>query len=112
MWTGDDPGDNQPLAPGAVAHLLSWKAFTRIDFVGGATLFCSSAFLVFSIQQAGSQTFDWNSPEIISTFVLSGVSWILFVGWEIHLDNKRFGNVEPIFPMRLMTRRVYVAGWL
>lgn len=67
---------------------------------------------MFAIQQAGSQTFAWNSPEIISTFVLSGVSWILFVWWEIYLENKRFGNVEPIFPMRLMTRRVYVAGLL
>ncbi|POR33283.1 Putative MFS-type transporter C16A3.17c [Tolypocladium paradoxum] len=95
-----------------VAHLLSWKAFTRIDFIGGATLLCSSGFLVFAIQQAGSQTFAWNSPEIVSSFVLSGLSWILFVWWEIHLENKRFSNVEPIFPMRLMTRRVYVAGLL
>ncbi|PNY25087.1 MFS-type transporter [Tolypocladium capitatum] len=93
-----------------VAHLLSWKAFTRIDFIGGATLLCSSGFLVFAVQQAGSQTFAWNSPEIICTFVLSGVSLILFVWWEVHLESKRFRNVEPIFPMRLMTRRVYVAG--
>ncbi|PHH65204.1 hypothetical protein CDD81_3063 [Ophiocordyceps australis] len=95
-----------------VAHMLSGSAFSRIDFIGSAALICSSGFLVFAIQQGGSQSFAWNSPEIISTFTLSGVCWIIFIGWEVFLENKTFRNVEPIFPIRLVTRRVYAAGLL
>ncbi|XP_044721573.1 major facilitator superfamily domain-containing protein [Hirsutella rhossiliensis] len=91
-------------------HLLSWRGFSRIDFIGSAALICSSGFLVYALQQGGSQSSAWNSPEIVSTFVLSGICWIVFVGWEVFLDKKRFGSVEPIFPIRLMCRRVYAAG--
>ncbi|KAM5346562.1 hypothetical protein ACJ41O_009567 [Fusarium nematophilum] len=95
-----------------VAHFFSWKAFTSIDFVGSATLLCSSGFLVFAVQQAGSQTFEWGSPEIISALAISGVSWVVFVWWEVFLGTKHHRRVEPIFPIRLMLRRVYSAGLL
>ncbi|KAG6030079.1 hypothetical protein E4U40_000115 [Claviceps sp. LM458 group G5] len=38
-----------------VADLLSWSAFRSIDFLGSAMLISSSGFLVFAMQQAGSQ---------------------------------------------------------
>ncbi|PHH77778.1 hypothetical protein CDD80_202 [Ophiocordyceps camponoti-rufipedis] len=93
-----------------VAHLLSRKGLSRVDFIGSAALVCSSGCLVYAIQQGGSQSSSWGSPEVIATFVLSGISCVVFVGWEVFLDTRRFHNVEPIFPMRLMGRRVYVAG--
>lgn len=95
-----------------VAPFFSWKAFTSIDFIGSATLLTSSGFLVFAVQQAGSQTFEWNSPEIISALAISGVSSAVFVWWEILLETKQYRRIEPIFPIRLMLRRVYSAGLL
>ncbi|KAL9566443.1 hypothetical protein ACKAV7_009358 [Fusarium commune] len=95
-----------------VCHFFSWKAFTSIDFLGSATLLTSSGFLVFAVQQAGSDTFAWGSPEIISSLVISGVSWFVFVWWEVHLETRPLRNIEPIFPIRLMLRRVYSAGLL
>ncbi|PFH61700.1 hypothetical protein XA68_16500 [Ophiocordyceps unilateralis] len=92
------------------AHLLSRKGLSRVDFIGSAALVCSSGCLVYAIQQGGSQSSAWGSPEVITTFVLSGISCLVFVGWEVFLEKRRFGNVEPIFPIRLMGRRVYVAG--
>ncbi|KJZ75925.1 hypothetical protein HIM_04749 [Hirsutella minnesotensis 3608] len=92
------------------AHLLSWRGLSRIDFIGSVALVCSSGFLVYALQQGGSQSSAWSAPEIIITFVLSGIGWVVFVSWEIFLDKHRFRNVEPIFPIRLMSRRVYVAG--
>ncbi|KAJ6443901.1 MFS multidrug transporter [Purpureocillium lavendulum] len=79
--------------PENTAGLLSWRGFSRIDFIGGASLFCSSGLMVFAIQQAGSETYAWDSDAIIVSLILSS-----------------FGHVEPIFPMRLMGLRVYVAG--
>lgn len=95
-----------------VESLLSWKAFKRIDFIGGATLLCSSGLLVFAVQQAGSQTFAWGSPTIISALTISGISWIVFVAWELRLEMKRDRRVEPIFPIRLLLCRVYSSGLL
>ncbi|KAF4966624.1 hypothetical protein FSARC_5709 [Fusarium sarcochroum] len=98
--------------PEEVAHFFSWKAFISIDFIGSATLLASSGFLVFAVQQAGSQTFAWGSPEIISALAISGASWVVFVWWEVYLETKPGRNIEPIFPIRLMLRRVYSAGLL
>ncbi|PTD05939.1 putative MFS-type transporter C16A3.17c [Fusarium culmorum] len=95
-----------------VAHFFSWRAFVSIDFVGSATLLASSGFLVFAIQQAGSETFAWGSPEIISALSVSAVSCFIFMWWEVHLETKPLRNIEPIFPIRLMLRRVYSAGLL
>lgn len=95
-----------------VSSLFSWDAFTRIDFVGGGALLCSSGLLVFAVQQAGSQTFAWNSPVIISTLAISGLSWIAFIVWEVQLEVRGSKRVEPVFPIRLMLNRVYTAGLL
>ncbi|PHH89368.1 hypothetical protein CDD83_6190 [Cordyceps sp. RAO-2017] len=92
------------------AHLLSRKGLSRVDFIGSAALVCSSGFLVYAIQQGGSQSSRWDSPEVVVTFVLSAVGWLVFVGWEAFLEKRQFWKVEPIFPMRLMGRRVYTAG--
>ncbi|UZP37775.1 hypothetical protein NXS19_005591 [Fusarium pseudograminearum] len=95
-----------------VAHFFSWRAFVSIDFIGSATLLASSGFLVFAIQQAGSETFAWGSPEIISALAVSAVSCFIFMWWEVYLETKPLRNIEPIFPIRLMLRRVYSAGLL
>ncbi|KAL6786971.1 major facilitator superfamily domain-containing protein [Trichoderma sp. SZMC 28012] len=95
-----------------VSHLLSWEAFASIDFIGSATLLCSSSLLVFAIQQAGSQTFAWSSPVIIAALTISGVSWAAFIYWEVVLDSKRHRHIEPIFPIRLMLHRVYASSLL
>ncbi|KAH8169953.1 major facilitator superfamily protein [Sarocladium implicatum] len=93
-----------------VDNFWSWRAFTRIDFVGSATLICSSGLLVFALQQAGSQTFAWVSVPILMALAVSAVTWAGFVWWEVLLELKRIRKVEPIFPIRLMARRVYASG--
>ncbi|KAJ4147766.1 hypothetical protein LMH87_002272 [Akanthomyces muscarius] len=98
--------------PEKAAHMLSWQAFTSIDFIGSVTLLCSSGLLVFAIQQAGSQIYAWSSPEIIITLTISAICWMLFVLWQILLELKMYGGIQPIFPIRLMRRRVYFAGLL
>ncbi|KID89864.1 Major facilitator superfamily domain, general substrate transporter [Metarhizium guizhouense ARSEF 977] len=95
-----------------VADLLSWTAFRSIDFLGSATLLCSSGFLVFALQQAGSQALAWLSPAIVISFIVSTLSCIVFVTWEVHLARKRHRHIEPIFPIGLMGKRVYAAGLL
>jgi hypothetical protein len=93
-----------------VADLLSWTAFKSIDFLGGAALLSSTGFLVFAMQQAGSQTLAWESPAIVFSFIASILSCIVFVAWEVHLARMRHRHIEPIFPIGLICKRVYTAG--
>ncbi|KAG6010453.1 hypothetical protein E4U21_006454 [Claviceps maximensis] len=95
-----------------VADLLSWSAFRSIDFLGSFTLLSSSGFLVFAMQQAGSQALAWNSPAIIVSFIISFISWLIFILWEVHLARKRHRHIEPIFPIHLIGKRVYAAALL
>jgi hypothetical protein len=95
-----------------VSSLFSWQAFKKIDFLGGVALLCSSGLLVFAVQQAGSQTFSWDSAAIVSTLAISALSWIVFVAWEVRLEIQQIKDIEPIFPIRMMLNRVYTAGLL
>lgn len=94
------------------SSFFSREAFTRIDFIGSASLLSSSGLLVFAVQQAGSQTFSWSSPAIISALVISAISWVVFISWEACLEINQIRRIEPIFPIRLLLSRVYSAGLL
>jgi hypothetical protein len=97
------------------ADRLIWTAFATIDFVGGLSLFCGTGFLVFALQQGGSQAYQWLSPEIMTTLILSGLSWGIFIMWQVILTRDAilnypyFTSIQPVFPARLLRRRVYTA---
>lgn len=54
----------------------------------------------------------WHSGTIVASFVVAGVSWVVFVSWEAVLTSG-FAKITtpPILSTRLLTRRV-VAGAL
>ncbi|KAH6632551.1 major facilitator superfamily transporter [Chaetomium tenue] len=83
--------------------LVSEKAWRRIDYVGAFSSLGASILLVFALEQAGVE-YPWNSAPIIVCFVLSGMFWILFIGWERNLS-RRTGSCEPMFPWRLACNR-------
>lgn len=53
--------------------------------------------------------FAWTSVEFITTFVVSLVCWALFWAWQLILKHLPI-HVEPVFPVRLVYNRVYVAA--
>ena len=89
--------------------LVSEKAWRRIDFVGGIASLAASILLVFALEQAGVK-YPWNSAPIIASFVLSGLGWVVFVGWQRGLS-LRNSVCEPLFPWRLACNR-FVLGLL
>jgi hypothetical protein len=83
---------------------VSISTLKRVDTLGAFLLLLASVTLVFALEQGGSQ-YPWDNAAIIATLVISGLSWIGFVTWEVWLE--RPGHVqEPIFPMRLLKNRV------
>ncbi|KAK3294143.1 major facilitator superfamily transporter [Chaetomium fimeti] len=92
-----------------LSTLVSEKAWKRIDYLGAFSSLAASVLLVFALEQAGVE-YPWGSAPIIVCFVLSGIFWIVFIGWERGLSRKTT-SCEPMFPWRLACNR-FVLGLL
>ncbi|OTB04013.1 hypothetical protein M426DRAFT_73723 [Hypoxylon sp. CI-4A] len=86
-----------------------WTAIRKIDFIGNISVVLACALLVFALQEAGSYTYAWDSPPIVATLSISCLSWVVFFAWEIYISLKHFTHIEPIFPLRLLARKVYTS---
>lgn len=89
-----------------------WQTFTRksvqrLDFTGAFLNLAASNLLVFALEEGGSR-FSWKSAAIIAAFVLSGVTWVAFVGWEGNVGRLTKNVQEAIFPLRLVRDRIFV----
>lgn len=85
--------------------------FKLIDWPGSVLLLLGSVTLVFALESGGIQ-FPWKSGPIISTFVIAGISWVLFPLWETYLT-VRASKIKmlPIFPAaRFMGHRVIASA--
>jgi hypothetical protein len=75
----------------------------RVDILGAVSLLAASVLLIFALESGGTR-YPWSSGAVISTLVLSGLSWITFTVWEIYLERAQSVS-EPIFPMGLLRNR-------
>jgi hypothetical protein len=94
------------------AELFTWAKLRRIDFLGGISIFTATGFLVFGIQQGGSGIYLWSKNEVSVAFALAGLSWVIFATWQLVLGLTHFPKIEPVFPVRLIFRRVYVGAFM
>lgn len=77
----------------------------RIDVLGTILLLAFSILLVFALEEAGSR-YSWTNPAIIATFVLGGISGVLFMFWEWFVEHST-SKQEPTFPLTLLKDRVF-----
>jgi hypothetical protein len=80
----------------------------KVDLFGNALLAVASILLAFALQQAGSFVYSWSSPVIVVSLVTACICWLLLGAWEYYLFHWRSERIQPIFPMRLITDRVYL----
>ena len=109
VWFSLPP--NFPHIP-ATARSKHWPAviresIERLDLAGAFLNLAASILLVFALEEGGSK-FDWNSAPIITTFALSGVMWIIFIGWESYINRTEGRCQNAIFPMRLVNNRIFI----
>lgn len=95
--------------PGFGKPRHNWRDVWKIDFVGNTLLVVASILLVYSLQQGGSMSVMWWSLTFILAFSISATCWILFWCWQITLRFK-LQHIEPVFPIRLVFRRVYFSA--
>ncbi|OBT61550.1 hypothetical protein VE03_08909 [Pseudogymnoascus sp. 23342-1-I1] len=88
-----------------------WRTFLGIDFLGILFMMGGSVCLVYGLQRATTGGRSWGEPAIVACLVLSGLSWIAFFTWEGLLGARSWSNIEPIFPMHILKRRVMAAAF-
>jgi MFS family permease len=87
-------------------YRMSFKSLEAIDFLGSALLLVACVMLIFSLQQAGAQVFAWDSGVVIESFVISGVAFVAFVIWEVVVERNTSWTLKPIFPLKVVGKRV------
>ncbi|KAI0856091.1 MFS multidrug transporter-like protein [Xylaria cubensis] len=79
------------------------STLAKLDILGAILLLFAVLSLTSGFEEAGS-LFPWNSAYVISLLVLSGVFWVLLLGWEYYVTSKDSVR-EPILPWRFVTQR-------
>ncbi|TPX35460.1 hypothetical protein SmJEL517_g02076 [Synchytrium microbalum] len=75
----------------------------RIDILGSITLAIFCVLILLAILWGGESTYPWNSPIIISLFVVGFV----FIGIFVFVESR---VAEPILPIRLFNERNFNAS--
>lgn len=101
-----------PKGLGAGQSLRAWDAARKVDLLGNVLVVAASTLLVFALQEAGTFTYSWDSPPVVVSLCVAGLSWVVFAVWELFLGLKQSTMVEPILPIRLITHRVYFGALL
>ncbi|CAF9909471.1 hypothetical protein IMSHALPRED_008372 [Imshaugia aleurites] len=99
-----------PTKTGASAY--SKSALAQVDLPGVILSLAGSIMLVFALEQGGVK-YPWDSGIIVASFVVAGISWVLFGSWETFLTSSFVKmTMRPIFPTRLLTQRVVATALL
>ena len=83
------------------------KPVQRLDLLGTFLNLAASILLIFALKEGGSE-FPCNGATIIPTFVLSGITWITFVGWEGFVGRLMKCVQEVLFTLRLVKDRTFI----
>jgi hypothetical protein len=99
-----------PRTPGL--PLSSWAAFQSIDFFGIFLILAASVMHIWAFESVSIMTYEWTSPLIISLLVLAASCWVIFVSWQLFLETRKNTFMKPVFPFRIVTKRVMASAVL
>lgn len=86
--------------------LISRSNVARVDFLGAGLLLIATLALVAALEEAGLN-YGWRSAFVIAMICVSGVLWIAFVFWERRVTLRQ-SVMEPVFPWRFFTSRIWL----
>ncbi|KAF3013530.1 hypothetical protein E8E14_009194 [Neopestalotiopsis sp. 37M] len=85
---------------------LNARNLFKADPLGAFMLLSASILFVAALEEGGVH-FEWNSAAIILFFILAGMLFICFIIWEWRASREE-SMVEPMFPRRFLTNRVFM----
>ncbi|KAJ5318018.1 major facilitator superfamily domain-containing protein [Penicillium antarcticum] len=95
---------DQPKSDGIGVKIKT--SLHRLDLFGAFLIFTACSFIIAALQE-GNLEYPWSSGMVISFFVISGIAWIAFVGWE-WLISLKAPKISAILPWRLTSNRIFM----
>jgi MFS family permease len=84
------------------------RPLKELDIVGTILIIAASVLIVFSFQEAGLKPNSWKQAIFIAPLVIGLLCAAALVGWEYLVARFSERKLATMFPLRLMTRRVYM----
>ncbi|KAK8042373.1 hypothetical protein PG994_012856 [Apiospora phragmitis] len=84
---------------------FSRASLARLDVLSAALLLAATVLVVFGFEEAGSR-YPWASAPILAALAAGALLLVAFLLWE-RVVGRPHRVQEPIFPLRLMKRRVF-----
>ncbi|KAK4565588.1 hypothetical protein LTR86_004205 [Recurvomyces mirabilis] len=81
-----------------------------IDFLGASLLLVASVLLIYALQQAGTRHVRWDSASVIASLAVASSAFVVFVLWEILIDQHSEWRLVEIFPVKVLRDRVMSAA--
>ncbi|OBR04791.1 Drug resistance transporter EmrB/QacA subfamily [Colletotrichum higginsianum IMI 349063] len=87
--------------------------FASMDYLGMLLYLTASIMIVFALEEGGL-FYPWDGPVVIASFVISGIGFVSFLGWEWVLSKKPWvkNSTLPLFPMHLVRQRIISFSFL
>jgi hypothetical protein len=87
------------------------KSLRQFNFVSCMLLIAASVLVVFSFQESGIRINSWRTATFLAPLIIGCLCWLLLFAWEWTVD-RLWPNILSMVPLRLIKRRVYLAGTL
>ena len=86
---------------------MAWrKSIATVDWAGLVLLLASTILVITPLEEGGSLA-AWNSPLIIVTLTIGGISWFTFTAWQTYLAYRPGAHVLlPMVPLKVVLPRV------
>jgi len=86
---------------------MTWrKSLARVDWAGLVLLLASTILVITPLEEGGNLA-AWNSPLIIVTFTIGGISWFTFAAWQTYLAYRPGEHMLlPMVPLKVVLPRV------
>lgn len=93
-------------------HLVQ-ISLSQVDLFGTALLLLFTTLFTFSIQQAGSRVYSWDSPIIITLLVVGCAGFVALLAWSWTVSRiTKLKTIAEILPWQILTHRVLGAAIL
>ena len=107
--------------PPLILFLIGWpgpkhfghperRPLRELDVLGASMLILASVLVVFSFQEAGLNANPWRKVIFVAPLAVGCLCWVLLLGWEVFVDRSWEDSLATMLPIRLLRRRVYLAG--
>lgn len=92
------------------------KQIANFDIIGSLLLLSAAVMVVFAVEEGGSGRYAWDNAVVLAPLIVGCLCWPALFTWEYwlsrpsHKAQTRWSSVDAIYPTRIFTHRIMLAG--